>query len=188
MTATTLEIDELWIQPTGAALGADVFGVDISRPLPKSVKEGIAQAWNDHLVLRFSGQRLDDEQLMEFSRNFGELDATPLGTRTETSDLTSSERHVAIISNIKVQGVPIGNLGSGESEWHTDMSYNDVPPRASALYALEVPVSGGNTWFCNMYLAYETFPVRRSRESPGWCARTTPAPIAPVRCAAASRK
>src|SRR6185369_7266286 len=58
MTATTLEIDELWIQPTGAALGADVFGVDISRPLPKSVKEGIAQAWSDHLVLRFSGQRL----------------------------------------------------------------------------------------------------------------------------------
>ena len=44
MTATTLEIDELWIQPTGAALGADVFGVDISRPLPKSVKEAIAQA------------------------------------------------------------------------------------------------------------------------------------------------
>jgi len=158
MATTALEVDELWIQPTGAALGADVFGIDISRPLSTSVKEGIAKAWNDHLVLRFSGQRLDDDQLMEFSRNFGDLDATPLGTRTETSDLTSSERHVAIISNIKVANVPIGNLGSGESEWHTDMSYNEIPPRASALYALEVPVSGGNTWFCNMYLAFDTLP------------------------------
>jgi taurine dioxygenase len=150
--------DALWIQPTGAALGADVFGVDISRPLSESHRNAIARAWADHLVLRFSGHRLNDAQLMKFSRNFGDLDLAALGTRTETSDLDSPEQYVTIISNVFVEGKPIGALGSGESEWHTDMSYNEIPPRASALYAIEVPVSGGNTGFCNMYAAYDSLP------------------------------
>ena len=158
MTSSSAEIDGLWIQPTGAALGADVHGVDISQPLSEVHRNAIAQAWADHLVLRFSGHRLDDSQLMRFSRNFGDLDLAAVGTRTETSDLDSPERYVTIISNLVVDGKPIGALGSGESEWHTDMSYNEIPPRASALYALEVPASGGNTGFCNMYLAYESLP------------------------------
>jgi taurine dioxygenase len=158
MTSTAIECNGLWVQPTGAVLGADVFGVDISQPLSKEHHDAIVQAWAKHQVLRFSGHRLNDHQLMAFSRNFGELDTTPLGTRTETSDLDSPERYVAIISNVIVGGVPIGALGSGESEWHTDMSYNETPPRASALYALEVPPSGGNTGFCNMYMAYDSLP------------------------------
>jgi taurine dioxygenase len=57
-----------------------------------------------------------------------------------------------------VGGVPIGALGAGESEWHTDMSYMPQPPSASLLHALELPESGGDTWFCNMYAAYEALP------------------------------
>ena len=55
-------------------------------------------------------------------------------------------------------GVPIGSLGAGEATWHTDMSYLDDPPKASILYALEVPPSGGNTYFSSMYRAYEILP------------------------------
>ena len=63
------------------------------------------------------------------------------------------------ISNVVVDGKPIGDLGNAEALWHTDMSYNPVPPIASALYSLEIPPVGGATGFCNMYLAYETLPA-----------------------------
>jgi len=76
-----------------------------------------------------------------------------------------------VISNVEVNGMPIGALGAGEAEWHTDMSYTPVPPSASLLYALEVPREGGDTSFCNMYRAYEDLdPAVRARIEQG---RTT---------------
>jgi taurine dioxygenase len=61
-----------------------------------------------------------------------------------------------VISNIKMEGAPIGGLGDGEAIWHADMTYVDTPPMAAILHALEVPPSGGDTYWANMYLAYET--------------------------------
>jgi taurine dioxygenase len=58
-------------------------------------------------------------------------------------------------------------LGAGEATWHTDMSYLTDPPKASMLYALEVPPSGGNTYFNNMYLAYETLPAEMKKQIEG---------------------
>ena len=57
-------------------------------------------------------------------------------------------------------GKPLGNLGDGEAVWHADMTYVDVPPKAAMLHALEVPPpeAGGNTYFANMFAAYETLP------------------------------
>src|ERR1700742_3742190 len=71
-------MSEIWIQPTGGALGADVYGVDLSEPVSDSACQRIAEAWNEHLVLRFSGQRIDDRMLMTFSARFGELDRVPI--------------------------------------------------------------------------------------------------------------
>src|SRR5204862_256173 len=65
---------------------------------------------------------------------------------------------IYIVSNVKVNGEPIGSLGDGEAVWHTDMSYLEVPPKASILYSLEVPPFGGNTSFCTMYGIYEALP------------------------------
>ncbi|HYM31581.1 MAG TPA: TauD/TfdA family dioxygenase, partial [Candidatus Cybelea sp.] len=65
---------------------------------------------------------------------------------------------IYIVSNVIENGQPIGSLGAGEAVWHTDMSYLDQPPKASMLYALEVPPAGGNTSFCSMYRAYEALP------------------------------
>jgi taurine dioxygenase len=63
-----------------------------------------------------------------------------------------------VVSNVVEDGKAIGQLGAYEAIWHTDMSYIQEPPSASALYALEVPPEGGDTGFCNMYRAYESLP------------------------------
>lgn len=155
-------MSELWIQPTGAALGADIYGVDLSAPMDDAVFARIADAWAQHLVLRFSGQRLDDRRLMEFSARFGELDRVPIAAASldrADSDVAADAREwVAVISSVRKDGKAVGSLGAYELVWHTDMSYNPLPPRASLLYALEVPPDGGNTGFLNMYAAYESLP------------------------------
>jgi taurine dioxygenase len=74
---------------------------------------------------------------------------------------------IYIVSNVKLNGEPIGSLGAGEAVWHTDMSYLDTPPMASTLYAIEVPPSGGNTSFCSMYAIYEALPTELKRRIAG---------------------
>ena len=147
----------LSIRPSGRALAADVEGVDLSRPLDAATFESIRRAWHEHLVLRFRGQRLSDPDLERFSAMFGRLDRAPTYSKGVRVDVHSD--FVTVISNVVVDGKPIGDLGNAESLWHTDMSYNDAPPMASALYSLEIPPTGGATGFCNMYLALETMPA-----------------------------
>jgi len=164
-------MSELWIQPTGAALAADVHGVDLSRPVSDEVFARIADAWAEHLVLRFSGQKLDDRMLMQFSARFGELDRVPIGAanldRINSGVVPEAVDWVAVIANAKKDGKEMGGLGSYELVWHTDMSYNPLPPRASLLYALEVPADSGNTGFLNMYAAYETLTPELKRAIEG---------------------
>jgi len=162
---------DLWIQPSAAALAADVHGVDLSKPMSDSLFARIADAWAKHSVLRFSGQQLDDRMLMAFSARFGELDRVPIAAanfdRTDSDLVKDAQDWVAVISNVVQDGKPVGGLGSYELVWHTDMSYNPLPPRASLLYALEVPADGGDTGFLNMYLAYETLPDELKRAIEG---------------------
>jgi taurine dioxygenase len=100
---------------------------------------------------------LTDDDLIAFSRRFGELDWAPV---QETGRrFVEGHPEIYVVSNVIENGVPIGSLGAGEAVWHTDMSYQKVPPKASMLYALEVPPVGGNTYFCNMYRAYESLPA-----------------------------
>ena len=163
-------MSDVWVQPTGGALGADIHGVDLSKPVGDAAFARILQAWSDHLVLRFSGQKIDDDMLMTFSARFGELDRVPIAAagldRTNSGLSQDAEAWVAVISNVVRDGRAVGGLGSYELVWHTDMSYNPLPPRASLLYALEVPPDGGNTGFLNMYAACETLPedLRRAIE------------------------
>lgn len=164
-------MSEIWIQPTGGPLGADVHGVDLGKPLSDATFGRIAEAWAEHLVLRFAGQKLDDPALMKFSARFGELDRVPVPTAgfdRAFSELTEDTvEWVAVISSVVKNGKPLGGLGSYELVWHTDMSYNPLPPRASLLYALEVPPDGGNTGFLNMDAAYATLPDELKRAVDG---------------------
>ncbi|WP_373086583.1 TauD/TfdA dioxygenase family protein [Sneathiella sp.] len=145
------------VRPTGKALGADIEGVDLSKPIKAETFQQIQKAWNDHLVLRFRGQKLSDADLIAFSRHFGTLDLAPITTSGEREIPEYPE--INVISNVKVNGKAIGSLGSYESVWHTDMSYNPDPPKMSCLYSLEVPTEGGDTGFVNMYEAYEALPA-----------------------------
>jgi taurine dioxygenase len=164
-------MSEVWIQPTGGALGADVHGVDLSKPVSEAAFRRIAAAWSGHLVLRFAGQRIDDHMLMQFSARFGQLDRVPIAAanfdRADSGLADDVREWVTVISSVVKDGKPVGGLGSYELVWHTDMSYNALPPRASLLYALEVPPDGGNTGFLNMFAAYETLTAELKRAIEG---------------------
>ena len=140
---------------TGRALGAEIHGVDLRR-IDDADFAAIHRAWLDHLVLLFRGQQLTDDDLIAFSRRFGALDFAPV---QETGRrFVEGHPEIYVVSNVIENGVPIGSLGAGEAVWHTDMSYLEEPPKASMLYALEIPPAGGNTYFCNMYLVYDLLP------------------------------
>lgn len=153
--------------PTGTALGAEVRGLDLTAPLDAETFDAIQQAWYDHSVLLFRGQRLSDDDLIAFSQNFGALDIAPASATDMAGAQEKSRPEIWIISNVVENGKPIGALGDKEAEWHTDMSYVAEPPMASVLHALEIPRVGGNTSFGNMYKAYETLPddLRRAIEN-----------------------
>jgi taurine dioxygenase len=143
------------IVASGKALGAEIQGMDL-KCITDEKFAVIHRAWLDYLVIVFRGQRLTDEELIRFSRRFGELDWAPI---QETGRrFVEGHPEIYIVSNVIENGKPIGSLGSGEALWHTDMSYLDIPPMASMLYALAVLPAGGNTYFCNMYAAYDSLP------------------------------
>jgi taurine dioxygenase len=146
----------LHVVPTDAALGADIEGVDLSRDIGADVFAQILAAWARHLVLRFRGQRLDEDLLLAFSRRFGTLDKAPINTAATREHRNP---YVLIVSNVIEDGRPIGSLGAYGSQWHADMSYNEQPPVGSLLYAVEVPPAGGDTGFINLNRAYETLPA-----------------------------
>lgn len=153
------------ILPSGCGIGAEVRGLDLGQGLDDASFVEICDAWHEHLVLLFRGQTLDDRALVDLARHFGALEQSP---RSEVSDevgaYAPSMPEVTIISNIEVNGQPIGSLGAGEADWHADMTFTERPPSACLLYALKLPPSGGNTMFASMYRAYETLaPDLRQR-------------------------
>jgi taurine dioxygenase len=155
--ASGVRREPIQVIPTGAALGATVNNVDLGDPSDLAFAS-IMQAWHKHSVLLFRDQTLNDRELIAFSRHLGDLDWAPI---QETGRrFVEGLPEIYIVSNVKVNGEAIGSLGDGEAVWHTDMSYLDVPPKASMLYSLEVPVTGGNTSFCTMYSIYEALPAR----------------------------
>lgn len=145
------------IIPIGEMIAADIQDANLSQPLDDVSIAAITEAWNENLVLRFRNQHLSDADLIRFSSYFGELD--PPGPNPYGVTFLPEFPEINVISNVKDDtGVPIGNLGDGEAVWHADMTYIDNPPEAGILYALEVPVGQGDTYFANMVAAYNDLP------------------------------
>jgi taurine dioxygenase len=137
------------IKPLAAALGAEVEGLDLSKPLDDATHAELTELWGKHLVLRFRGQKLTPQQLVAFSRNFGELerhDNYPADTRLEEWP------EVLRIKATTVKGVKIV-FGQ---QWHSDLSYTTRPSLGSCLYSLRMPSAGGDTLFASMIAAYDT--------------------------------
>jgi taurine dioxygenase len=139
------------------AAGVEIRGVDLREELDAVTIEAIHRAWLEHCVVLFRDQHLSDGDLVRFSRRFGELDPGP----TMAWQAGRQEHpEIFIISNVVENGHPIGFLGNQEADWHTDMSHAVIPPKASTLYALVVPVDGSApTGFMNMYKLYEALPA-----------------------------
>lgn len=143
------------VVPTGAALGAEIRGVDL-RAIDERTFATVHDAWLAHAVLLFRDQVLSDADLIAFSRRFGELDHAPI--QENGRRFVDGHPELYVVSNVIEGGVPIGSLGAGEAVWHTDMSYLPDPPKASVLVAREVPPVGGDTSFCTMYGAWDALP------------------------------
>lgn len=148
---------DVW--PMKAGLGAEIAGIDLRETLSDEVQACIVDAWHQHLVLLIRGQELDDPSLMDFGRRFGELELSPSTEHTANfGEMLGVPPEITVVSNIVEDGKAIGTLGAGEAYWHTDSSFIETPPAASILYSIEVPLSGGDTCFSNMYAAYEALP------------------------------
>ena len=140
----------LTVIPVSDALGAEIKGVDLSN-VDEAPYRAIRNAWVDNLVVLIRNQTIGDEELVAFSRLFGDLDLAP--PQEHGQQAVTGLPEIMVISNVKEGGVPIGSLGDGEAIWHTDMNYVERPPLGSALFSLEVPDKGCNTGFCNMHMA-----------------------------------
>ena len=148
------------------SLGGEIIDLDISNRLTQDQINFINESWDERLVLVFKKQNLDDHKLINFSKYFGELD--PPGPNPYGVTFLPEFPEINVISNVKdEQGTPIGNLGDGEAVWHADMTYQELPPKAGILYALEVPENKGNTHFANMALAYSELPNRLKEKIDG---------------------
>jgi taurine dioxygenase len=141
------------IRPFDAPLGAEVLGLDLSRPLAVDDFARIHRAHLDHHVLVFRDQRITPQQQVDFSRRFG-----PLQIHVLKKFQLPSTAEILVVSNIKENGEPIG-LGDAGHFWHSDLSYKDLPSLGSLLHAQELPAEGGDTLFANQHLAWETLPA-----------------------------
>ncbi len=139
------------------SFGADITGVDLAN-LTDDTFEAIYRAWLSFGVLRFKGQTLNKDSLQIFSQRFGPLEQIPIGRMSEEQKARLDNLFVTPISNIKVDGKPIGGLGDAEATWHSDMTYVEVPPPASVLLGVEIPQNGGDTFFADQRAALASLP------------------------------
>jgi len=157
-------MNTVMVTPMSVPLGAQVDCGDV-RQLDNAAFRQVYQALLDHLVIRIRGQQLSDPELIAFGKRFGELDFAPLAKTGK--ELARPHPEVIVVSNVMENGVPIGVLRDAEVVWHSDNSYRDKPLSYSMLHALEVPPTGGNTGFANMYLALDTLDPALRRKIEG---------------------
>jgi taurine dioxygenase len=150
--ASTAAGQDFEIRAFTQPLGAEVLGLDLSRPLNAQDFARIHRAHLDHHVLVFRDQRITPQQQVDFSRRFG-----PLQIHVLKGFQLAGSPEILVVSNIKENGQPIG-LGDAGHFWHSDLSYKDTPSLGSLLHAQELPSEGGDTLFANQHTAYEALP------------------------------
>ena len=133
---------------TGNTFVAEVDGADLSKPLDMETIEMIRQAWWDNSILVFRDQHISDEQHIAFSRHFGELQG-----HSVKDWLLPSHPEILVLSNRGEGGVK--PLENGGAYWHSDITYQAIPPKGSILYGITVPPEGGDTLYADMYAAFE---------------------------------
>tara|TARA_B100000686_G_C16773792_1_gene967021 strand:- start:1316 stop:2176 length:861 start_codon:yes stop_codon:yes gene_type:complete len=158
--------EPLDIRPLSQSIGAEIRGLDLTKPLGKKNLRAIETAWENYIVLLFRDQKLNTNQQVNFAKQFGNVGtrSRPANRRPEGADYDES---IMLVSNIKEDGKYIGSLPDGEMWFHHDMCYAPAPHKGTFLYAMELPSSGGNTLFANMYLAYESLSKKLKEKLKG---------------------
>ena len=146
------------IQPLTDTFVADIYGVDVGH-LSDAAFDQLYAAWLKYGVLRLRNQQIGEDQLQTFSARFGPLEEAPFGRMSQADKAKIKSRYVTQLSNILVDGKPIGGLGNAEATWHSDMTYVDTPPPASVLLGIEIPETGGDTCFSDQCAAYHALPA-----------------------------
>ena len=157
MVALAVRSSTIQITPIGGALGADISGVDLAT-LSADEFGAIETALSDHLVIRVRGTDITDQTFTRVAERFGEILASPSYTRSRPVYIADAPL-VTVISNVVEDGAAVGEHGDGELHWHTDLAFTDTPSALTMLLAREVPATGGNTSFCNMYRALDALPA-----------------------------
>ncbi len=141
MTSTS---ESLRVKPVGGALGAEIHGVDLASDLSDETVAAIRSIWLDHLVVFFRDQLLGPDEFLAFARRIGEPVEYPF--------VRGIDGYPEIITVAKLPHETV-NFGG---VWHSDTTYLERPPMATTLVAREVPPSGGDTLWSNMYAVYES--------------------------------
>lgn len=135
-------VADLPIEPITPAIGAEVRGVDLAEPLDDATFAAIERALLEHLVLVFRDQDAPLGRLIEFARRFGNVSKPPVGN-------PHPDHPEAMIFDLE------SPKGAGADMWHCDAIYTKTPPMGALLQAIQLPRSGGDTCFANMYAAYD---------------------------------
>ena len=147
----------LEIKPINESFVAEIAGIEVQN-VTDEIFVQLYAAWLEYGVLRLREQHIDEDQLQTFSARFGPLEEIPFGRMSEADKAKVKNRYVTQLSNILVDGKPIGGLGNAEANWHSDMTYVENPPPASVLLGVEIPPAGGDTYFADQYAAYDALP------------------------------
>jgi alpha-ketoglutarate-dependent taurine dioxygenase len=147
----------LAIKPLSPALGAEVTGIDLGKPLDQATVQALRDAFDHNVVLCIRDQELSEENQLRAAGYFGKVHVRrkPANGRDPGGQWDTP---FMLVTNIVEGGKPIGVFGDGEMWFHHDTSYYPEPHRATLLYSMKLPSWGGNTCFANMYKAYENIP------------------------------
>lgn len=137
----------LRVEPSGKACGARLTGVDLKAPLDKVTVAAIRAAWLEHHVLAFPNQYLNDDELERFTLLFGKFGEDPFFAPI------AGRQHIAAIRREADETSPLF-----AENWHSDWSFQALPPSGTCLNAIEIPPVGGDTLFANQHLAWEALP------------------------------
>ena len=156
--------DKLNLEKLDAPLGAEINGLDLTKILSTDTVDAVLQAWYDNQVLVFRDQELTPQQLVDFTAQLGEPGRPRMPSQTVRDIIPDLPPEIMIVSNVRVDGKPLGLAHDGEMWFHSDMCYAEIPHTATLLYAVDLPSEGGNTMFADMYAAYDNLkPATRDR-------------------------
>jgi len=149
------------VKPLHDFIGAEIVGVDLSKPVDERTSAAIRKAFEDHLVVVFRGKELSDEEHVRAGQIFGKV---VIRERPKVGDLSKQggdwDTPFMYVTNIVEDGKPLGAFGDGEMWFHHDTSYFAEPHRATLLCAQQLTTWGGETCFANQYAAYDRIPIK----------------------------